>query len=152
VLVRRESYDHSYPHCWRCRQPLIYMAVSSWFVEVTAIKERMLALNEEIDWVPGNVKHGQFGKWLENARDWSITRNRFWGSPVPVWKSDSPECPRLDVYGSFEEIERDFGALPRNADGEVDLHRPFVDELTRPNPDDPSGKSTMRRVDDVLDV
>ncbi|STD16445.1 Isoleucine--tRNA ligase [Dermacoccus nishinomiyaensis] len=152
VLVRRESYDHSYPHCWRCRQPLIYMAVSSWFVEVTAIKERMLALNEEIDWVPGNVKHGQFGKWLENARDWSITRNRFWGSPVPVWKSDNPEFPRLDVYGSFEEIERDFGALPRNADGEVDLHRPFVDELTRPNPDDPSGKATMRRVDDVLDV
>ncbi|MFC8503683.1 isoleucine--tRNA ligase [Pedococcus sp. NPDC057267] len=152
VLLRRESYAHSYPHCWRCRQPLIYKAVSSWFVEVTKFKQRMLELNEQIAWTPEHTKHGQFGKWLENARDWSITRNRFWGSPVPVWRSDDPQYPRIDVYGSFEELERDFGRLPRNADGEVDLHRPFVDELTRPNPDDPTGQSTMRRVEDVLDV
>ena len=109
VLLRRETYDHSYPHCWRCREPLIYKGVSSWFVEVTAIKERMLELNEEIRWVPEHIKHGQFGKWLENARDWSITRNRFWGSPVPVWRSDDPAYPRIDVYGCFEELERDFG-------------------------------------------
>ena len=102
VLLRRESYDHSYPHCWRCREPLIYKGVSSWFVEVTAVKERMLELNEQIRWVPEHIKHGQFGKWLENARDWSITRNRFWGSPVPVWKSDDPTYPRIDVYGSFD--------------------------------------------------
>jgi len=146
VLLRRESYDHAYPHCWRCREPLIYMAVSSWFVEVTKIKQRMLELNEEISWTPGHIKHGQFGKWLENARDWSITRNRFWGSPVPVWKSDDPRYPRIDVYGSFEELERDFGVEV------TDLHRPFVDRLTRPNPDDPTGQSTMRRVEDVLDV
>lgn len=152
VLVRRETYDHSYPHCWRCRQPLIYKAVSSWFVEVTKFKDRMLELNEQIDWTPDHIKNGQFGKWLDNARDWSITRNRFWGSPVPVWRSDDPAYPRIDVYGSFEEIERDFGRLPRSAEGEVDLHRPFVDELTRPNPDDPTGRSTMRRVEDVLDV
>jgi isoleucyl-tRNA synthetase len=152
VLLRRETYDHSYPHCWRCRQPLIYKAVSSWFVEVTAFKDRMLELNEQIGWTPDHIKHGQFGKWLANARDWSITRNRFWGSPVPVWRSDDAQYPRIDVYGSFEEIERDFGRLPRNADGEVDLHRPFVDDLTRPNPDDPTGRSTMRRVEDVLDV
>lgn len=152
VLVRRETYDHSYPHCWRCRQPLIYKGVSSWFVEVTKVKERLMALNQEIRWVPDHIKDGQFGKWLENARDWSITRNRFWGSPVPVWKSDDEHYPRLDVYGSFEEIERDFGTLPRDKDGNPDLHRPFVDELTRPNPDDPTGKSTMRRVTDVLDV
>ncbi|WP_110207968.1 isoleucine--tRNA ligase [Nocardioides daejeonensis] len=152
VLLRRETYDHSYPHCWRCRQPLIYKGVSSWFVEVTAFKQRMLELNQEIRWVPEHIKDGQFGKWLENARDWSITRNRFWGSPVPVWKSDDPAYPRLDVYGSFEAIERDFGRLPRNKHGEPDLHRPFIDELTRPNPDDPTGRSTMRRVDDVLDV
>ncbi len=156
VLLRRETYDHSYPHCWRCREPLIYKGVSSWFVEVTAIKQRMLELNQEINWVPDHIQDGQFGRWLENARDWSITRNRFWGSPVPVWKSDDEAYPRLDVYGSFEEIERDFGRLPTNKDGETDLHRPWVDDLTRPNPDDPrspeEGQSTMRRVTDVLDV
>ncbi|MDZ5623622.1 isoleucine--tRNA ligase [Nocardioides sp. HM23] len=152
VLVRRETYNHSYPHCWRCREPLIYKGVESWFVEVTKFKQRMLELNEQIRWVPEHIKDGQFGKWLENARDWSITRNRFWGSPVPVWKSDDPAYARIDVYGSFEEIERDFGTLPRNRDGEADLHRPWVDDLTRPNPDDPTGQSTMRRVADVLDV
>src|SRR5829696_7904113 len=152
VLVRRETYDHSYPHCWRCRQPLIYKGVSSWFVEVTKVKERLMALNQDIRWVPDHIKDGQFGRWLENARDWSITRNRFWGSPVPVWKSDDEHYPRVDVYGSFEEIERDFGRLPRDKDGNADLHRPFVDELTRRNPDDPTGRSTMRRVTDVLDV
>ncbi len=112
VLLRRETYDHSYPHCWRCREKLIYKGVSSWFVEVTAFKQRMLELNQQIHWVPEHVRDGAFGKWLENARDWSITRNRFWGSPVPVWKSDDPAYPRIDVYGSFEELERDFGRLP----------------------------------------
>ena len=152
VLLRRETYDHSYPHCWRCREPLIYKGVSSWFVEVTAFKQRMAELNQEIRWTPDHIQDGQFGKWVENARDWSITRNRFWGSPVPVWKSDDPAYPRIDVYGSFEEIERDFGRLPLNAQGLPDLHRPWVDDLTRPNPDDPTGRSTMRRVSDVLDV
>lgn len=152
VLLRRETYDHSYPHCWRCREPLIYKGVSSWFVEVTAFKQRMAELNQEIRWVPEHIKDGQFGKWVDNARDWSITRNRFWGSPVPVWKSDDPAYPRIDVYGSFEEIERDFGRLPLNAQGQPDLHRPWIDDLTRPNPDDPTGRSTMRRVADVLDV
>ena len=145
-LLRVASYEHSYPHCWRCRQPLIYRAVSSWFVRVTEFRDRMETLNQEINWVPENVKDGQFGKWVSNARDWSISRNRYWGSPIPVWKSDNSDFPRIDVYGSLDEIERDFGVRP------TDLHRPFIDELTRPNPDDPSGESMMRRIPDVLDV
>jgi isoleucyl-tRNA synthetase len=148
LLLRLESYDHPYPHCWRCDNPLIYRAVSSWFVKVTQVKDRMVELNQGITWVPEHIKDGSFGKWLAGARDWSISRSRYWGSPIPVWTSDDPAYPRVDVYGSLDELERDFGVRPD------DLHRPHVDRLTRPNPDDPRPdglRSTMRRVPEVLD-
>ncbi|MGA8112631.1 MAG: isoleucine--tRNA ligase, partial [Actinocatenispora sp.] len=145
VLLRLESYVHPYPHCWRCDTPLVYKAVPSWFVRVTGLVERMLAHNREITWTPAHVRDGSFGNWLAGARDWAVSRNRFWGSPVPVWRSDDPAYPRVDVYGSLDELERDFGVRP------TDLHRPGIDALTRPNPDDPTGRSTMRRVPEVLD-
>ena len=120
--------------------------MSSWFVQVTAIKDRMVELNQEIAWIPEHVRDGSFGKWLEGAHDWSISRNRFWGTPIPVWKSDDPRYPRVDVYGSLDEL----AARLRRAARPTCTAR-CIDELTRPNPDDPTGASTMRRVPDVLD-
>lgn len=145
LLWSHQTIEHNYPYCWRTDTPIIYRAMNSWYVDVTSIKDRLVELNQQINWIPSHVRDGRFGNWLQGARDWSISRNRFWGAPLPVWRSDDPEHPRVDVYGSLAELEADFGVRPQS------LHRPDIDQLTRPNPDDPSGRSVMRRVPEVLD-
>ena len=118
ILVKKEQYTHSYPFCWRTDTPLIYKAMSSWFVKVTDFRDEMVKNNQQINWVPEHIKDGRFGKWLEGARDWSISRNRFWGTPIPVWKSDNPKFPRIDVFGSIQEIKEKTGFEVTN------LHKP----------------------------
>ncbi len=139
-LVKRENYLHSYPFCYRTGAPLIYRAMSCWFVDVPKIKDIMISCNEEVNWVPSHIKHGRFGKWLEGAREWAISRNRFWGNPIPVWKCDGSDY--VEVIGSVAELEAKCGHKVE------DLHKHFVDKITWPSPD---GKGTMRRVPDVLD-
>jgi len=140
ILVKSGNLLHSYPHCWRCHSPLIYRAVSSWFVDIGKIKERMLRTNRTVNWVPAHLRDGRFGKWLEGARDWAVSRNRFWGNPLPIWKCE--ECGKMVCLGSKKELEE------RTGRDVTDLHKHFIDDLTFKC--DKCG-DTMRRIPEVLD-
>lgn len=138
-LVKKEQILHSYPHCWRCSSPLIYRGVGSWFVAVEKIKPSLLKANSQITWQPSHIKEGRFGKWLEGARDWAISRNRYWGNPLPIWKC--PDCGKTICVGSREELKQLSGIYPE------DLHKHFVDKITIPC--DCGG--IMKRIPEVLD-
>ena len=139
-LFRSERYEHAYPHCWRCETPLLYYAKSSWYVRTTEARQELLAANEAVTWYPEHIKHGRFGKWLENNVDWALSRERYWGTPLPVWRcaNDHELC-----VGSAGELREHGGDPPE------DLHRPFIDQVTFPCAD--CGEP-MRRVPDLIDV
>ena len=123
-LFRSEVYEHAYPHCWRCETPLLYYAKASWYVATTEVRDRMLEENERIDWHPEHIKHGRFGKWLENNVDWALSRERYWGTPLPIWECGSEDCDERFCAGSVAELrERAIGEVPD------DLHRPYIDEV-----------------------
>ena len=139
-LFREETYEHAYPHCWRCGTPLLYYAKSSWYVKTTAVRDQMLAENEKITWHPEHIKHGRFGDWLANNVDWALSRERYWGTPLPVWRCDEghERC-----VGSRAELASLGGDVPE------DLHKPFIDDVGFPCPD---CGGEMRRVPDVIDA
>ncbi|MFA6897269.1 MAG: isoleucine--tRNA ligase [Patescibacteria group bacterium] len=130
-LFVKENYKHSYPHCWRCDTPLLNYASSSWFVEVTKIKDRLVANNQQVNWMPGYIKDGRFGKWLEDARDWAVSRSRFWGAALPIWRCE--DCGEIEVIGSIDELikkadSETIGGVTK--DGKTfDLHKPYIDQV-----------------------
>ena len=142
-LVKRDTVVHSYPHCWRCGSPLIYRGIGSWFVKVADYHDVLLKANSQINWQPSHIKEGRFGKWLSGARDWAVSRNRYWGNPMPIWRCDDPNCKHSLCVGSRQELKDLSGIYPE------DLHKQFVDKITFSCPK--CKKGTMRRIPEVFD-
>lgn len=143
LLFRAGTYEHTYPFCWRCDTPLLYYARSTWYIRTTQFKDRMVELNEKINWVPGHIKHGRFGNWLANNIDWALGRERYWGTPLPVW--ECRECGHQECIGSVQELSEKAG---RDL-SDLDLHRPYVDEITYTCPE---CGGVMQRVPELIDV
>lgn len=141
LLFDAPLFEHSYPHCWRCDTPLIYYARETWFIRMTAVKEDLIRNNNTINWIPESIGKGRFGDWLENVQDWGISRNRYWGTPLPVWQC---ECGHQDCIGSIEELKEKADNCP----DDIELHRPYIDAVTIKCPK--CGKE-MHRVPEVID-
>ncbi|MGH2852789.1 MAG: isoleucine--tRNA ligase [Solirubrobacteraceae bacterium] len=142
LLLREEQYAHSYPHCWRCGTPLIYYAKTSWYIRTTQVREQLLAANELVDWHPPRVKHGRFGEWLKGNVDWALSRERYWGTPLPVWRCGGGHTHTIGSFGELEEL---------SGKALSDHHRPFVDEVELPCTE-PGCPQPMKRVPEVIDV
>ncbi|MEK6857754.1 MAG: class I tRNA ligase family protein, partial [Nanoarchaeota archaeon] len=143
LLFKTEKYTHSYPFCWRCKTPLIYYAMVSWFIAVTKIRNRLVELNQKIEWYPDHIKDGRFGKWLEGAKDWALSRTKFWGTPLPVWKC---ACGKIEVIGSIEELNKKTQNSKLKTQ-QLDLHKPFVDDIKIKC----ECSKEMSRIPDVID-
>lgn len=146
LLFNRENFRHSYPHCWRCDTPLLNYTTSAWYIKVTDIKDKLIENNKKINWQPPHIKDGRFGKWLENVRDWNVSRNRFWGCPIPIWHCE--DCDWYECIGSVAELEKMSGGNLPLRDGELDLHKPYIDEITI---ECPKCNRQVSRIPEVLD-
>src|SRR3989344_974294 len=145
-LFKEENYEHDYPFCWRCDSPLLYYAKDSWFIKMSAVNKELLANNETINWVPDHIKEGQFGQWIKEGKDWAFSRERYWGTPLPIWECG--KCNHRDVIGSIKEIEEKGGKLPVDGDGKIDLHRPYIDGVVLKC----KCGGEMRKIPDLIDV
>lgn len=142
-LFKKIRYEHEYPFCWRCDTPLMYYAIKSWFIKVTKYKERLIELNKKINWTPKHIKEGRFGEWLKNVKDWALSRKKFWGTPLPIWRCS---CGEEEIIGSIEELKK--RSSKKISDKEIDLHKPWIDNITLACK---KCKNEMRRVSDVID-